>query len=345
MSASQQSNQSGRVTVVLAPPSSSNAYYASSRNAIVDFMVVYAKKIIEAGRDNVIVLVDKETKKTIGERLPRDVLLEAHVEDIWMRDFSPAGLNSQALFTYRPNYLSANDARLIQRSLTDTVAACGDTNFRGSNLILDGGNVVDNFIDSAIVTDRVLKDNPTMSRASIEQELRLKLNYSRIVIIPSEPDDRTGHSDGMVAFLDKKILAVSPPTTAIEAKLWDSLRQSFGNDTTFISLNSEYKDEVWRGYGSACGLHVNMLATDSALYVPTFGADAENQQRGQSMAKDAEVLGQIRAAIGGINAKKVVEVPVPFAVCRMGGSVRCLSWAAKGPFADRLVESAQTGRC
>ena len=84
-----------------------------------------------------------------------------------MRDFSPVGLNSQVLFAYRPNYLSASDARYTQRSLTDAIAACSNANYIQSNLVLDGGNVVDNFVDSAIITDRILKDNPRQNQTAV----------------------------------------------------------------------------------------------------------------------------------------------------------------------------------
>lgn len=41
-------------------------------------------------------------------------------------------------------------------------------------------------------------------------------------------------------------------------------------------------------------------------------------------------------------ARKVIEVPVPKAICEMGGSVRCLSYALKGDNADKIVNHVQS---
>ncbi len=96
----------------------------------------------------------------------------------------------------------------------------------------------------------------------------------------------------------------------------------------------------YKQFDSACGLHVNLVANDDALYVPTFGEDPKNQKYGQSVARDNEVLGTIRRN----TQKTVIPVPVPYDVCKMGGNVRCLSWQVNGDVADELVWIAQNYR-
>ncbi len=81
------------------------------------------------------------------------------------------------LYRFLPNYLSDSDSVSIQKSLTDFLAECG-LEPRRSQLILDGGNVVDNDLDrgKAILTSRVLGDNRGKSS---EQVLKRILQYSK----------------------------------------------------------------------------------------------------------------------------------------------------------------------
>ncbi len=94
-------------------------------------------------------------------------------------------------------------------------------------------------------------------------------------------------------------------------------------------------------FDSACGLHINALVTETALYIPTFGTDPENQELGQSAALDASVLQQFQNE----TPKPVIGVPVPYNVCKMGGNIRCLSWQTKSQLADDLVLKARQGGC
>ena len=46
--------------------------------------------------------------------------------------------------------------------------------------MLDGGNVVDNFIDRAILTTRVVRDNPSFRRNDLIFELGRQMGYSKV---------------------------------------------------------------------------------------------------------------------------------------------------------------------
>jgi agmatine/peptidylarginine deiminase len=63
-------------------------------------------------------------------------------------------------------------------------------------IILDGGNVVQH-PSKAIFTDKVIKDNGP----KVVDELERIFN-AEIIIIPIEPGDTLGHSDGIVKFID-----------------------------------------------------------------------------------------------------------------------------------------------
>ena len=64
-----------RMLLVLSAPSIHNRYYQPAFKLIVDFQVSYAHAIM--GNDNVVVIVDRETKSHYQNRLPDDILITA----------------------------------------------------------------------------------------------------------------------------------------------------------------------------------------------------------------------------------------------------------------------------
>ncbi|PAA82243.1 hypothetical protein BOX15_Mlig025637g2 [Macrostomum lignano] len=161
--------------------------------------------------------------------------------------------------------------------------------------------------------------------------LRRQLDCRRLAAIPEPDNDTTGHADGLVAFIDENRLAVQLQTDAgsdrddAESRLlMQKLADQLGSGVRLVKLEASAPvRQTWRGFDSACGLHVNLLATRRSLYVPVFGSDEANRKLGQSAELDSRVLAAIRAN----TSKTVVPVDVPNAICRMGGSVRCLTWA------------------
>ncbi len=68
------------------------------------FQASYAEKVMET-TDNVIVLASPEAARrpldkrnprsaSLSDRLPQDILMIANIQDIWMRDFSPARMSN-----------------------------------------------------------------------------------------------------------------------------------------------------------------------------------------------------------------------------------------------------------
>lgn len=53
------------------------------------------------------------------------------------------------------------------------------------------------------MTDRVFKDNPTYERKKLIKDLYELLQVDKLYFVPEQPGDFTGHSDGMVRFVDE----------------------------------------------------------------------------------------------------------------------------------------------
>jgi agmatine deiminase len=125
-------------------------------------------------------------------------------KDIWIRDFAPVPFDrdgSFVQFRYFPDYLRQGYRHLITDSRGMFSNLPGVRTCEYSDIILDGGNVVRHH-DKAIVTDKVIVENPRMGREELLEKLKGLLRVESLIVIPTEPGDVVGHADGVVRFID-----------------------------------------------------------------------------------------------------------------------------------------------
>jgi agmatine/peptidylarginine deiminase len=313
-----------RMLLVLSAPSIHDTYYTSAFQMIVDFQINYAKAIY--GNDNVVIIVNKDTKPYYENELPEDVLITADVFDIWVRDFTTVNPLNPVQFKYTDASMTEQESIEVQNSFK-SLADRFDIQRETANLFLDGGNIVDNYDGKIITTTRFLEDN-NLTVSEAKQELISLLNATAVAII--EPDDEIlAHSDGMVMWLDEKILLVNDYSEepVFRSLVLEELRSSFPN-TTIIEIPVQYAQNSpgqWDGFESACGINLNSVLTFKNIYVPIF-----------NMSHDQQALNIIRDN----TSHKVISINAE-EVCAMGGSVRCLTWQLTGQNAERLIIAAR----
>jgi agmatine/peptidylarginine deiminase len=154
--------------LVLSAPSIHDTYYSEAFEKIVDFHIRYAKAVME--NDNIIVVADKDTKKYYEKDLPEDILLIDNIYDIWMRDFTTINPLSPVQFTYTWASMSKDESKEVQRSFTK-FANKYNIKRQFTNLIIDGGNIVDNYAGKIITTTRFMEDN-NLSYKDAKKELK-----------------------------------------------------------------------------------------------------------------------------------------------------------------------------
>ncbi|MEM7182303.1 MAG: agmatine deiminase family protein [Spirochaetota bacterium] len=310
--------------LVLSAPSVYDRYYSKALQKIVDFQIHYAKKII--GHDNVIILVDEDTKSYYSGKVPEDILLTTEVYDIWMRDFTTINPMKPIQFTYTWASMSKKRSRAVQKSFTDFANKYKIQRSK-TKYILDGGNIVDDYRGKVITTKRFLKDN-RLSYAKGKRVLQKLLHAKQVAIL--EPDDEIlAHSDGMVMWLEGNKLLVNDyhQFPQLKKKVLRELKTSFP-DSQIIQVPVSYADNKlgeWDGIESACGVNLNSVVTYNYIYVPVF-----------KMKHDKKALAIIKS-----HTQKTV-IPIQARnVCPMGGSVRCLTWQVIGENAKRLILQAR----
>jgi hypothetical protein len=79
--------------IVLSAPSVDDEYYSSKFIDILNYMINFAN--LANGKDEVVILANTDTLPVFEGKVPSNILVEAIMNDIWIRDFTPLSkLNS-----------------------------------------------------------------------------------------------------------------------------------------------------------------------------------------------------------------------------------------------------------
>ena len=316
MKAPSKVEQTGKHLIVIAAPSIADAMqdrdYAAIFNDIIEFDIAYANAVY--GHDYVRILVDKQTRKYFTGKVPESVLVTAYVPHIWMRDFTT--INPYAPVQFRYTAASFEGDFEVADEIQSGFNAAGkklNFSFPRTDLVLDGGNIVDNYTGRVITTERFLEDND-LTYIEGKALLRDLLNVKEVAILP--PDDpHLAHSDGMVMFASENTLILNRYEEPMRSSIIGELRASFPEiEIVEIEPVWDTVDET-----SACGINVNATVTEQYIYMPHFDDPASD-----------EALKLIQRKTD----KKVIPVPAN-TICKLGGSVRCLTWqlsAKQGKF-------------
>ena len=303
-------------------------YYSSVYEDIINFHIGFAKAIIE-GQDEVLILTDSDSHSLYEAELGNDVLVKNKIQaDIWMRDFTTVNPTSPVQFKYAPAAQAGDESAAIyvqsvfnEKVLSGLQSAEGLWELKRTDLVLDGGNFVDNHVNRVIVSEKILEDSVTTDRDAVKQQIKeLIPMISEVAIIPYD-DPNLGHADGMLMWVDENTLFVNnmTATPGFRNVVLDELTNSFPG-VTIVEVPSNYTEgtEFDKKFSSALGININTVMTRNYLYVPTFG----------NTATDREFL-----AILSQHTTKDIRQIAAAAVAPMGGSCRCLTWQTSGAFA------------
>lgn len=228
-----------------------------------------------------------------------------NTNDIWARDYMPVKTKSgkYVSFRYEPRYL-ANEPQLRTTFKTDIAPSLKVDNLVYTDINLDGGNVVFSpSKEKVIISDRVFSENHGISEAELTSKLE-KLLEASVLIIPSLKSDMTGHSDGMVRFVDENTVVTNAPLSpyGFETKVKKSL-QNYG----FNVIDFPY---FYSKGDSAVGCYLNFLETEQAIFLPVFGIDMDSEA--VETAKN-------------IFNKTIIPVNIN-EIAKDGGVLNCISW-------------------
>lgn len=230
-------------------------------------------------------------------------------KDIWAVDYMPIQVqeNSFVQFSYKPGYLKTK-AEL--EAISDVDAICKEIKITPikSTILLDGGNIIKSN-NKIIMTERVFKENPTFEKKELIKELEQLLQTDKLVFIPEQPYDFTGHADGMVRFLNDDTVIINDykdESEAFKKRFYRSLKEAGLN---YVEIPYNLRQNKMNSQANGC--YINFLQMGNVIIVPNFELDED-----EIVEKQFQELfpGQIIATI------KCNEI------ANQGGVLNCISW-------------------
>lgn len=236
--------------------------------------------------------------------------------DIWCRDFMPIQLAEDRFvqFKFFPDYyLNYDDIGLltIQNELQYNLSG----SMKVVDLFVDGGNVVKSK-KKAILTEKVFKENKNREKKVILRKIKDALEVEKIVIIPTQPDDHSGHADGMVRFYDEDTILVNEFD---ESTSWMYRFDRAINVSGLKAIPLPYQYSTRRNYRNeytAHGCYINFAQIGNLIVFPQFGEEfSDTDKRALERMHDLYPASNYR--IEQINADSIAW---------HGGVLNCCTW-------------------
>jgi len=246
-----------------------------------------------------------------------------YTRDIWAFDYMPIQVSAKRFvqFNYNPDYL--RNSKKWQKTISDVDKICDAIALKRehSNIILDGGNVV-KAEKSVIMTDKIFTENGDIKKVDLINTLSDLFEVERIIIIPQDPEDYTGHADGMVRFIDEKRVFVNNYHPDYLPQFQKNLRNAI-IDAGLEIVNMIYKPDL-SSSDSAIGLYINYLEIGNLIVISTFGATDLSNRWNLSDDCSADEMAVIMIENEFTNDITTVLDCRDIAV--KGGVLNCISW-------------------
>jgi agmatine deiminase len=219
------------------------------------------------------------------------VITVNNTRNIWLRDFFPQQINGELI---RFQYGRKWDAWKVLDISNEPWTGLFEKPIRENHLVIDGGNIVQDGQGKAILTDKVIDVNGREVIAKLE-----KL-FKTVIIIPAEPGDTLGHSDGIVAFVDSNTVLINDYAKQGQEyieyeKTLRKILASYGikvefmpyvyGESPFELTEEQFRklDSDFDEYNPAWGYYLNFLRVQGVIFLPVF-----------KIKKDAEAMSTLK---------------------------------------------------
>lgn len=172
---------------------------------------------------------------------------------------------------------------------------------------MDGGTI-EVYEDLGIVSTMVFEDHDVPQEIILE-EIKSKLGLSKLTVVPWDPEEPTGHVDGMARFIDRNTLLVSD--LGYERSSRKYLQPPLVDDGyEIIILPSYYVDDRTEGWNST-GTYINYLKLSDLILMPSFGHELDEPAK--------------RVIQNAFPNHEVVAIRSDD-IARKGGVINCVTW-------------------
>lgn len=284
----------------------------------------------------VTVLVRPEEAKLASEMMGPSVdLLEAPLDDLWMRDTGPVFVQGiqgkKAAIGFNFNGWGEKQTFDRDRKVAGRVAAEAGVGLLKTFLVLEGGGLEVDGQGTAIITESCVLNanrNPGVSKAQCETELKRLLGLKKIIWLPGikGKDITDGHTDFyarfahpgvVVAGYDPDPKSFDHAVTKRHLEILRSPTDASGRKLEVVVIEGPQSiRETYASSDFAAG-YINFYVCNGAVIAPEFGdpeADAAAKNTLENLFPDREVvqlnIDGIAAGGGGIHCTTQQEPKV-----------------------------------
>jgi len=224
-----------------------------------------------------------------------NLIVNNKAENKWSRDWMPLQVGDRYVKFLYKGYgggYSAYPFLKIDKSAYNFLP-----NVKNCNIVLDGGNC-QRYNDKAIISEIVFKHNPSIEKVKLIKRLERVLQ-SDVIIIPVEPGDELGHTDGIVKFIpgnicDKDMVFLND-YSVMKSSTWSRYEETVRNilfcqDVECIPFTYAYhkcpkmslkqfrkKYPMGDDYNPAWGYFINFLMVKDIIFLPVFGISGDEK--------------------------------------------------------------------
>lgn len=230
-------------------------------------------------------------------------------KDVWAVDYMPIQIELKKFvrFVYNPSYLQTKKYLKTISDVDEICKAIGIETFK-TDIVIDGGNVT-RWRNKVIMTDHVFKDNPNFERKQLIKELYELLQVDKIYFVPEQPGDFTGHSDGMVRFVDEQTVIINDYKQEKE-EFFRAFEIAIHNTgLNYITIPYNVYDN--KSNDHANGDYINYLQMENTVIIPTF-----------NMKEDELAVRQLETIFSGQNIQTIESNEIAY----KGGILNCITW-------------------
>jgi agmatine deiminase len=273
--------------------------------------------------------LNEEVVRSVFEDQDKVRITKVNIADIWLRDYMPLPQRqiygrSLLKLLYAPAYLKdrneiyaveGNNAAILLAETMNYTLDIPKNEF-GMPLVLDGGNITLNGKDIAICTNRIITDNESWSLEQIQDVFTRRFGINKLIIVPVEPGDITGHIDGMVRFINPNTVVVGDYSSGYNKQVMDKVALSLANQGLEVhrvknKICGDSKDST---FPSARGNFINYFRLGNTIYLPKYEGMDEYYENAESVFKGL-----------GIEVEAVQNVDE---LGDLGGVLNCVTWSS-----------------